>query len=73
MGSRRSHLLSAGEPDKARYWYQVVREWADRAHRSKADLSLDMALRSPDPDISAFSWIAALRQQATLPHPLRRR
>lgn len=62
-------LFNAAQFEKARYRYQVAREWAESAlpGRDVANLSLDMPLLQVDPDEPAFTWIQAARRFGSLP------
>lgn len=61
--------------ERARYGYQVVREWAERSASAVGapDLTLEMTLSRPDPDDPALAWAAARRRQDALPPAFRPR
>ena len=67
-------LFNAGQYEKARYRYQVAREWAEQAlpGRDAAHLDLKMPLMQVDPDEPEFTWIQALRRVGALPAWYRR-
>jgi hypothetical protein len=67
-------LFNAGQFEKARYRYQVAREWAEQSlpGRDVARLALDMPLLDPDPDEPAFTWIQSVRRVGALPAWYRR-
>jgi hypothetical protein len=62
-------LFKQQQFEKAKYRYQIVREWAEKSlpGRYVAALSPDMALASVDPDEPALAWIQATRRIGSLP------
>ena len=66
-------LFTAEQYEKARYRYQVVREWAEGEMQGGviAKLHVDGPLPMTDPDEPAALWIAALRQLGAMPRRFR--
>lgn len=62
-------LFNAGQFEKARYRYQLAREWAEQSlpGREVAHLSPEMPLLQVDTDEPAFTWIQSVRRLGALP------
>ena len=62
-------LFNAGQFEKARYRYQLAREWAERSlpGRDVAHLDVGMPLLQVDTDEPAFTWIQSVRRVGSLP------
>ena len=62
-------LFKQQQFEKAKYRYQVAREWVERElpGREVSNLSPTMPLLNVDPDEPAITWIQAVRRIGSLP------